>query len=43
MWIHNRKEEEVAKDLCVFFNQESIMVTYAPVEVHCLSDDKGGM
>lgn len=25
---------EIAKDLCVFFNQESVMVTTAPAKVH---------
>lgn len=29
---------EVAKDLCVFFNQESVMVTYEDVEVEYISE-----
>ena len=29
---------EIAKDLCAFFNQESVMVTYQDTEVHFISD-----
>ena len=29
---------EIAKDLCVFFNQESVMVTTAPCSVHFIQE-----
>lgn len=30
--------EDVAKDLCAFFNQESVMVTYSQAEVHYVKE-----
>ena len=33
MDVSEQIAEEIAKDLCVFFNQESVMVTVAPSSV----------
>ncbi len=30
--------EEIAKDLCAFFNQESVMVSYSNASVHFVSE-----
>ena len=30
--------QEIAKDLCVFFNQESVMITENPVNVYFISE-----
>ena len=30
--------EEIAKDLCAFFNQESVMVTYSQAKVHFVQE-----
>ncbi|MBO4920274.1 MAG: DUF3574 domain-containing protein [Erysipelotrichaceae bacterium] len=33
--------EEIAKDLCAFFNQESVMVSSSEAEVHFVKDSIG--
>ncbi len=33
--------KEIARDLCAFFNQESVMVTYSDSEVLFISEDIG--
>lgn len=30
--------EEIARDLCAFFNQESVMVTYSQAKVHFIQE-----
>lgn len=39
--IPDKTVEEIAKDLCAFFNQESVMVTKSEAEVCFIHDDLG--
>ena len=42
--VPKRIVKELAKDLCIFFNQESIMVTYSPTSfLFCASCKRDGV
>ena len=43
--INQKKEtvDEIAKDLCTFFNQESVMITQFPVVMYFIQGDKDVM
>lgn len=36
--IDDKITDEIAKDLCVFFHQESVMVTYCPAETKFIKE-----